>query len=131
MATKTLVQDLRAEVLGMGRELARKVEEAEQARAIQDDSDPNNSNQDINAIIQEGLADVKEHMDKVMRERRRQSMSSVVTRNTVDSSEVHDVIKRELDQPSVQAAGLDKEAIISAIREAYDGVDINRPAEVQ
>jgi hypothetical protein len=131
MATKTLVQDLRAEVLGMGRELARKVEEAEQARAIEDDSDPDNSNQDINAIIQEGLADVKEHMDKVMRERRRQSMSSVVTRNTVDSSEVQDVIKRELNQPSVQAAGLDKEAIISAIREAYDGVEINPNVEVQ
>ena len=32
MATKTLIQDLRGEVLGMGRELARKVEEAHQTR---------------------------------------------------------------------------------------------------
>jgi hypothetical protein len=131
MATKALVQDLRAEVLGMGRDLARKVEEAERAKAIEDDSGADLSNQDINAIIQEGLADVKEHMDKVMRERRRQSMSSVVTRNTVDSTEVHDVIKRELNQPSVQAAGLDKEAIISAIREAYDGVEMNPNIEVE
>jgi hypothetical protein len=131
MANKSLIQELRAEVLGMGRELARKVEEAEHARAVEDGSDSDLTNQDINAIIQEGLADVKEHMDKVMRERRRQSMSSVVTRNTVDSSEVHDVIKRELNQPSVQAAGLDKEAIISAIREAYDGVEMKPNAEVE
>jgi hypothetical protein len=131
MANKSLIQELRAEVLGMGRELARKVEEAEQAKALEDESGSDLTNQDINDIIQEGLADVKEHMDKVMRERRRQSMSSVVTRNTVDSSEVQDVIKRELNQPSVQAAGLDKEAIISAIREAYDGVDANPNAEVQ
>ncbi|KAI1517965.1 Rabaptin multi-domain protein [Pyrenophora tritici-repentis] len=133
MATKTLVQELRDEVLGMGRELARKVEEAEQARATEAES--GQATADINAIVQEGLANLKEHMDKVMRERRRQSMSSVVTRNTVDNNEVYDVVKqalaeRGLDQPSAQAA-LDKEAIISAVREAYDGVELNPSIEVQ
>ena len=133
MATKSMVQDLRGEVLGMGREIARKLEEAEQARAVEPESE--SANEDINAIVQEGLANLKEHMDKVMRERRRQSMSSVVTRTTVDNNEVHDVVKqalaeRGLDQPSAQSAVLDKEAIISAVREAYDGVEMNPNHEV-
>ncbi|KAJ4338136.1 hypothetical protein N0V87_004111 [Didymella glomerata] len=132
MATKTLVQELRGEVLGMGRELARKIEEAEQAKADQ----PEQATQEINAIIQEGLDDLKEHMDKVMRERRRQSMSSVVTRGTVDNNEVYDVVKhalaeRGLDQYSAQGAPLDKEAIVAAIREAYDSVEMKPNVEIQ
>ncbi|KAF1945600.1 hypothetical protein EJ02DRAFT_509287 [Clathrospora elynae] len=127
MTTKSLVQDLRGEVLGMGRELARKVEEVEQTRSIEAGS---GSSQEINVIVQEGLENLKEHMDKVMRERRRQSVSSNVTRNTVDSNEVYDIVRhalaeRGLDQPSAQGAAFDKEAIISAIRDAYDGVELN------
>lgn len=130
MATKTLVQDLRGEVLGMGRELARKIEEAEQA------PDTTQAGPDINNIVQEGLASLKEHIDKVMRERRRQSMSSVVTRNTVDSNEVYDVVKhaleeRGLDQHSPQGVALDKEAIIGAVREAYDSVELKPNVEIQ
>ncbi|KAF9700852.1 hypothetical protein EKO04_001136 [Ascochyta lentis] len=136
MATKSLVQDLRGEVLGMGRELARKIEEAEQAKAVEPHADPEQTTQEINAIIQEGLDDLKEHMDKVMRERRRQSMSSVVTRGTVDNNEVYDVVKhalaeRGLDQYSAQGAPLDKEAIVAAIREAYDSVEMKPNVEIQ
>jgi hypothetical protein len=136
MATKSLIQDLRGEVLGMGRELARKLEEAEQARQLEAGSGSSSSNEDINAILQEGLANLKDHMDKVMRERRRQSMSSVVTRTTVDNNEVYDVVKqalaeRGLDQPTPQAAAVDKESIISAVREAFDGVEMNLNQEVQ
>jgi DNA repair exonuclease SbcCD ATPase subunit len=134
--TNSLIQDLRSEILGMGRELARKVEEAEQARSIDDVDESEQPHQDINAIVQEGIANLKVHMDKVMRERRRQSSSTNVTRNTVDSNEVHDVVKsalteRGLDQYSAQGAALDKEAIISAVREAYDGVQISPNAEIQ
>ena len=136
MATKSLIQDLRGEVLGMGRELARKVEEAEQAKEAEAGSGSPPSTEDINAIVQEGLANLKDHMDKVMRERRRQSMSSVVTRTTVDNNEVYDVVKqalaeRGLDQPTPQAAAVDKESIISAVREAFDGVEMNPSHEVQ
>jgi hypothetical protein len=125
MSTKSLVQDLRGEVLGMGRELARKIEEAEQLRAVEAGPDTT----DINAIVQEGLASLKEHMDKVMRDRRRQSMSSVITRNTVDSSEVYDVVKHALSEP--QVAALDKETIIGAVREAYDSVELKPNVEIQ
>lgn len=136
MATKTLVQDLRGEVLGMGRELARKVEAAEQTRSIEPGAASNQSNQEINAIIQEGLANLKDHMEQIMRERRRQSISSTVTRTTVDNNEVYDVVKhalaeRGLDQYSAHGAPLDKEAIISAVREAYDNVEMKPNVEIQ
>lgn len=136
MTTKSLVQDLRGEVLGMGRELARKIEEAEQSRSISSAPDGSHTSQDISDIVQEGLASLRDHMDKVMRDRRRQSMSSTVTRNTVDSNEVYDVVKhalaeRGLDQHSAQGAALDKDAIISAVREAYDSVELKPNVEIQ
>ncbi|KAJ4374915.1 hypothetical protein N0V83_001993 [Neocucurbitaria cava] len=136
MATKSLVQDLRGEVLGMGRELARKVEEAEQTRSLEPGAGSNQVDRNINAIVQEGLANLREHMDKVMRDRRRQSISSTVTRNTVDSTEVYDVVKhalaeRGLDKYSAHSAALDKEAIIGAVREAYDSVEMKPNVEIQ
>lgn len=125
MANKAMIQDLRGEVLGMGRELARKLEEVEKANAGSRSIESGQPPQDIARIIQEGLANVKQHMDQVMREKRRQSISSTMTRNTVDSQEVYDVVKhalaeRGLDKVPPHAATVDKEAIISAIREAYE-----------
>ncbi|KAF2676546.1 hypothetical protein K458DRAFT_437208 [Lentithecium fluviatile CBS 122367] len=130
MGTKAMIQDLRGEVLGMGRELARKIEEAIDTQAAQPAIDSSHSHGEVGRIIQEGLADLKQHMDNVMRERRRQSISSTMTRNTVDSNEVYDVVKhalaeRGLDQYSPQAAPLDKEAIVSAVREAYEDIPHN------
>ncbi|KAF2640078.1 hypothetical protein P280DRAFT_498874 [Massarina eburnea CBS 473.64] len=120
MGNKTLIEDLRGEVLAMGRELARQIEDVVDERA-----DSGQPNEEVGRIIQDGLADLKEHMDQVMRGRRRQSISSNATRNTVDSNEVYDVVKhalaeRGLDKYSPETSSLDKEAIVSAIREAYE-----------
>jgi hypothetical protein len=136
MATKSLIQDLRGEVLGMGRELARKIEEAEHSGLIGAAPESSQPGQDVNSIVQEGLANLKDHMDKVMRERRRQSNSSIATRNTVDSNEVYDVVRhalaeRGLDQHSSHTLPVDKEAIISAVREAYDSVELKPNVEIQ
>ncbi|KAF1915989.1 hypothetical protein BDU57DRAFT_473824 [Ampelomyces quisqualis] len=136
MSTKSLVQDLRGEVLGMGRELARKIEEAERVRSPGAEPNSSQTNPDISTIVQQELSSLKEHMDKVMRDRRRQSMSSTITRNTVDSNEVYGVVRhalaeRGLDKSSPQTAALDKEAIIGAVREAYDSVELNPNVEIQ
>lgn len=125
MGTKTLIQDLRGEVLGMGRELARKIEEADHPT-----TEPDQANEQINVIIQEGLADLKDHMDKVMRERRRQSISSTITRTTVDNNEVYDVVKHALAELSPpQAATLDQESILTAVREAFEAYKPNIEVE--
>jgi hypothetical protein len=124
MGNKSMIQDLRGEVLGMGRDLARKIEEAVGAQPAQPAIESAQSNEEVARIIQEGLADLKQHMDSVMRDRRRQSMSSTITRNTVDNNEVYDVVKQALAERSLdqlpQAAAFDKEALVSAVREAYE-----------
>ncbi|KAL1593904.1 hypothetical protein SLS60_010637 [Paraconiothyrium brasiliense] len=129
MGTKALIQDLRGEVLGMGRELARKIEEAEQAKIEQPMIESGQANEQVSIIVQEGLADLKEHMDKVMRGRRRQSISSTVTRTTVDNNEVYDVVKHALADYAPQAANLDQEAILTAIREAFEAYKPNIDVE--
>jgi len=130
MGTKAMIQDLRGEVLGMGRELARKIEEVEQEKAQQCPEETVQTREEVSRIVQDGLADLKEHMDKVMRERRRQSISSTVTRTTVDNNEVYDVVKhvlaeRGLDKASPQTPAIDQEAIVAAVREAYEAYKPN------
>lgn len=123
---KAQQRDLRGEILGLGRDLGRRIDEASQngglALTVQDGQD----RQDLVRIVQEGLADVKEHLDRVMREQRRQSSSSVISRATVDNQEVYDVVKHALKEQGLdraaasQANRLDKEEILSAVREAYE-----------
>jgi hypothetical protein len=121
-------RDLRGEVLHMGRNLAQKIDEARRpagsAKAIEDGS----GKQDVARIITEGLAELKTYLDNTMREKRRQSSSSTISRSTVDSREVYDVVKhafaeRGLDRIApgqFNAAQLDKEAILNAVKEAYE-----------
>ena len=123
--------NLKGQILGMGRELAEKIDASRKAatgaKAIEDGS----GKQDIARIIQEGLADLKVHLENTMREKRRQSNSSNLSRSTVDNREVYDVVKRSMAQNQLsgrstyasaqqQTQGIDKEASISAVREAYE-----------
>jgi hypothetical protein len=123
---KAQQRDLRGEVLHMGRDIARKIDEsrtpASGARAIEDGS----GKQDIARIVQEGLADLKQHLDNAMREKRRSSSSTTISRSSVNSQEVYDVVKHTISQqgldrmPQFANAGLDKEGILQAVKEAYE-----------
>ncbi|KAF1985461.1 hypothetical protein K402DRAFT_455103 [Aulographum hederae CBS 113979] len=127
---KTNQGELRREVLTIGRELGKKIDEAHKpatdARQITDGK--SKSNEDVVQIVHQGLADLKQHMEDVMREKRRQSNSSMVSRTSIDSRDVQDVVKhalakRGLDQTQpaqLQVPGLDKESILDAVKEAYE-----------
>ncbi|EON65528.1 hypothetical protein W97_04766 [Coniosporium apollinis CBS 100218] len=125
---KALVRDLRGEVLGMGREIARKIDEQHRSREPHLALEEGPKKVNLENIVRDGLAELKDHMDRVMKERRRQSSSSVISRTTVDSQQVYDVVKhalaeRGLDQVtalSPQAAALSKEEILGAVKEAYE-----------
>lgn len=127
---KALVRELRGEVLGMGREIGRKLEQVE-ASSHQDKSDdvaPGPGREEIARIVEEGLAELKEHMDRVMQEKRRQSSSSTISRSTLDGQEVYNAVKSALgemplqQQVAVQApgSGIEKEEILAAVREAWE-----------
>ncbi|MCJ1252793.1 hypothetical protein MMC24_000599 [Lignoscripta atroalba] len=127
---KALVRELRGEVLGMGREIGRKLEQAESSHGQSDTRGDAHGpgREEIAKIVEDGLAELKEHMDRVMRERRRQSSSSSVSRSTVDSQEVYIAVKNALSEMPLQqqvavqhpGSGIEREEILEAVREAWE-----------
>ena len=127
---KALVRELRGEVLGMGREIGRKLDQAESTRGESnmrgDAHGP--GREEIARIVEEGLADLREHMEGIMRERRRQSSSSSVSRATADSQEVYTAVKNALAEIPLhqqvalqqQNSGIEREEILEAVREAWE-----------
>jgi len=123
---KALVRELRGEVLGMGREIGRKLDQA--GSKGKDAKDVAANKEQIAQIVGDGLEELKQHMDRLLREARRQSSSSSVSRTTVDGQEVYHAVRsamaeihasqqqsRDLHNP-----GLQKEHIIDAVREAWE-----------
>lgn len=121
---KALVRELRGEVLGMGREMGRKLDEMHSGSGEgqrHEGADP----EQVARIIQDGLAELKEHMESVMKERRRQSSSSSISRNTVDGAEIFDAVKQAMGEFQLQkyaapSPGLEKEDILEAVREGWE-----------
>ncbi|KAF2495176.1 hypothetical protein BU16DRAFT_581917 [Lophium mytilinum] len=124
--TKAFLKTMRGEVLGMGRDIARQIDEYAKERESHLAIDDVQNKPDLERIVQEGLGELRGQMDRLIREKRRQSNSSMMSRNSVDSQEVYQVVKqalaeRGLDRAPVTAdSSLDKEAILSAVREAYE-----------
>lgn len=126
---KALVRELRGEVLGMGREIGRKLDQAESTQ-----SERNGRNgaqgpgrEEIAKIVEEGLLDLKDHLENVMGEIRRQ-YSSAITRNTVNAQEVFVAVQRALGEIPFQqliatrdsGSGIERDEILDAVREAWE-----------
>ena len=127
---KALVRELRGEVLGMGREIGRKLDQAE---STQDERNTRGDahgpgREEIAHIVEQGLTELKEQMESLIRERRRQSSSSTVSRTTVDSQEVYTAVKSALSEIPFQqlmtvqhpGSGIEREEILEAVREAWE-----------
>ncbi|KAL8996236.1 MAG: hypothetical protein Q9169_004214 [Polycauliona sp. 2 TL-2023] len=125
---KAILRDLRGEVLGMGREIGRKLDQAEsttKSNARDDASGPGRD--EIAQIVQDGLDELRHHMEEILREKRRQSSSSTMSRNTVDSQEVYSAVRNALSEiPFQQLAmqnqqpGIGRDEILDAVREAWE-----------
>ncbi|KAI4243994.1 MAG: hypothetical protein L6R40_003205 [Gallowayella cf. fulva] len=125
---KAIVRDLRGEVLGMGREIGRKLDQAESTKNADDRGDASGpGREEIAQIVQDGLDELRSHMEDILREKRRQSSSSSISRNTVDSQEVYSAVRNALSEiPFQQLAmqnqtpGIGREEILDAVREAWE-----------
>ncbi|KAF2835704.1 hypothetical protein M501DRAFT_941649 [Patellaria atrata CBS 101060] len=125
---KGLVRELRGEVLGMGRDIARQLDEAGLVRGNHLSIEDGKTKEDVGRIVREGLVELKLHMDEVIRENRRQSGSSMISRASVDSKEIYDVVKHALAERGLDRGypgdetnlGMDKKSILDAVKEACE-----------
>lgn len=129
---KAHLRELRGEVLGMGRDIARRLEQAESMSQRNggdfqgDFQGP--SREEIASIVEEGLAELRGHMEILMREKRRQSSSSVTARHSVDGPEIYAAVKNALTEFPFQqqvalkqpGSGMEREDILEAVREAWE-----------
>ena len=121
---KALVRELRGEVLGMGREIARKLDQAESTQKTLSDQARGPDHEEIAEIVESGLAELKQHMHELIRESRRQSAAS--TKSVVDTQEVVLAVRSalaELPRPreeSVRNPEVEREQLLVAIREAWE-----------
>lgn len=125
---KAHVRELRGEVLGMGRDIARKLDELESTSQSNRGDVQGSGREEIAHIVQEGLAELRDYMENMIREKRRQSSSSVLSRHSVDSQEVYTAVKNALSEFPVQQqvalrqpeSGIEREEILEAVREAWE-----------
>ncbi|KAJ9149256.1 hypothetical protein NKR23_g4467 [Pleurostoma richardsiae] len=116
---KALVRELRGEVLGMGREIGRRLEEA----TMKDERKPDSATKaDMMKIIEEGLDEMKQHMNHLLREHRRQSAASVASRaSAIDYTEIYNAMRTALkDSKEAQPPDLHREDVIEAVRDAWE-----------
>lgn len=121
---KVLVRELRGEVLGMGREIAKKLE---QTSASSKGAGPDTQaavRDDIAMIVQQGLAELKEHMHHIVQENR--GRSTELSRPAVDTNEVVRAVRgviaelpRPRDEP-IRDPMAEREELLAAVREAWE-----------
>lgn len=124
---KALVRELRGEVLGMGREIGRKLDQAELNQS-QHNLKGDVGREEMTKIVEQGLFELKGHMENVMREVRRQSSALAIARSNEDVQEVYTVVKKAMNEfPFEQRLavqnpkpGIEREDILEAIRHAWE-----------
>ncbi|CAG8958286.1 hypothetical protein HYFRA_00000641 [Hymenoscyphus fraxineus] len=116
---KALVRELRGEVLGMGREIGRKLEQANSKDSGAKDLAAEKNQ--IARVVNNGLEELKQHMDDVLRENQRETASAVV-RNPVDYQEIYNAMRAAINEKPKESGTpeLVKDDIIGAVREAWE-----------
>ncbi|KAK1497291.1 chromosome segregation ATPase [Colletotrichum tamarilloi] len=118
---KALVRELRGEVLGMGREIGRRLDEAQ---AQSKSEEPSTDNDEVSKIVHEGIEQMRENMDELLREHRRQSANSVASRApAIDYQEIYNAMRaalRDSQASQEKEPDLNREDVIEAVRDAWE-----------
>ncbi|OAX81888.1 hypothetical protein ACJ72_03772 [Emergomyces africanus] len=123
---KALVRELRGEVLGMGREIARKLEEADAGRASDEQIPPGARAEEVSHIVNGALADLRVHMEQVIIDNQHQ-LSLRIPR-AIDGQEMYMAVKKALEDhplpepapPQITGSVLERDEILEAVREAWE-----------
>ncbi|KAK3314807.1 hypothetical protein B0H66DRAFT_322724 [Apodospora peruviana] len=117
--TKALVRELRGEVLGMGREIGRRLDEVAAKGSGKPDTA---SKSDMTKIVEEGLAEMKQHMNNLLREHRRHSAATVTSReSSIDYKEIYNSMRAALkDSQANKPRDLRREDVLQAVKDAWE-----------
>ncbi|KAH9819770.1 Chromosome segregation atpase [Teratosphaeria destructans] len=143
---KGLVRDLRGEVLGMGRDLGRKLDQVAETqlnssldKGIEDGQSQQHA-EEVQRIVEEGMAQLKEHLSSILQQRAEQDDNAfkqlAVTRSGPNSEEMLSMVKHALaehssnivkTEPPVEEVDrkLDHEAILDAVKEGLKDFEPN------
>ncbi|KAI1262352.1 hypothetical protein F5Y18DRAFT_419010 [Xylariaceae sp. FL1019] len=116
---KALVRELRGEVLGMGRELGRKLEESG-GKSTHSKSD-SGSRAELSQIVEESLEQMKVYMQQRLREHRRESTES--TKSLIDYQEIYNLVRTaitESEEGKPQEPKLGRDDVMDAVKVAWE-----------
>ncbi|KAM0322954.1 hypothetical protein ACHAQA_009053 [Verticillium albo-atrum] len=127
---KALVRELRGEVLGMGRELGRRLDEANDMNKDVDDAA---TKEEIIKIVDEGLDQMKQQMSEVVREHRRLSNASAASRaNSIDYQEIYNAMRaalRDSQAAAPEIPDLSRDDVVEAVKLAWENYKPHIEAE--
>ncbi|KAJ2907147.1 hypothetical protein MKZ38_007662 [Zalerion maritima] len=114
---KALVRELRGEVLGMGRELGRRLDEVSSKSM---DKEEAASKDEIEDVIEEGLGQLKKHMNELLREHRRQSAAAAAAKGPlIDYQEIYKAMRTAIEEGK-EAPDLCRDDVIDAVKDAWE-----------
>jgi len=139
---KTIVRDLRGEILGMGRDLGQKLENVSQSQLTNvldrsiDEGQGKLEAEEVQSIIDESMAELKAHISNLMQQRAEEDDNTfkqlASTRSGPDGDEIHAVIKHALSEhsdsivkrePESENVNVDRDAILEVVKEGLEGFE--------
>lgn len=122
---KSRLHDLRGEVLGMGRDLGRKLEETSAGQGQDRSAEfAAQTTADIERVVNEGMGQLKQHVENIIRESSQQLVPTTDSQHE-NGEQMFAAVKQALTEHSAalvpaQQDGLDREGILEAVKEAYE-----------
>lgn len=123
---KARVHELRGEVLGLGRDIGKKLDDS---MALQDTNiTPSDFAEQtrghIEAIVNDGMVQLKEHIESIIRESSQQLVPATPPRDE-NGEDMFEAVKQALAEHSsaivpAQQDALDRDGILQAVKEAYE-----------
>jgi len=118
---KALVRELRGEVLGMGREIAKKLDQTPpMSRELQENSS-GPGQEEVIQVVEQGLIELKEHMHEIVKNN---DMQLTRSQPDVDTTAVVAAVTQAMAQHQPQEAPRDaaaeREFLLTAVKEAWE-----------
>ncbi|KAH6613281.1 hypothetical protein F5144DRAFT_399924 [Chaetomium tenue] len=119
--TKALVRELRGEVLGMGREIGRRLDEVAEKNVGSSEAF---TKAEMTKVVEEGLSEMSQQMNNLLREHRHQSVATVGSReSSIDYKEIYNSVRAALKDTQAskpRTPELRREDVVQAVKDAWE-----------